>query len=126
RLGLQGGRERNVTYRQLDARMDRVGAMLAGLGARPGERVGMLIGNRVEFLECFFGAMRLGAIPVILNTRLAADMLSAIFEDAGCRIAIVDPSCNSQAVAIAERLALAHRIALDGAPAGLPADRHRP
>src|SRR5262249_46436167 len=52
-IDLHGGRERNVTYRHLDARMDRVAAMLAGLGARPGERVGMLIGNRVEFLECF-------------------------------------------------------------------------
>src|SRR5579871_674451 len=77
-IDLHGGRERQITYRTLDARMDRVAAMLAGLGARPGERIGMLIGNRVEFLEVFFGAMRMGAIPVILNTRLAADTLTAI------------------------------------------------
>jgi long-chain acyl-CoA synthetase len=117
-IDLHGGREREVTYGALDARMDRVAAMLAGLGARAGERIGMLVGNRVEFLEVFFGAMRMGAIPVILNTRLAADTLIAIFAEAGCRIAVIDPACNRNAVAIAERLPLAHRIALDEAPAG--------
>jgi long-chain acyl-CoA synthetase len=126
-IDLFGGRERQVSYRDLDRRMDRVAAMLAGLGAQPGERIGVLVGNRVEFLEVFFGAMRLGAIPVILNTRLAADTLTAIFADAGCRIAVIDPGCNRHAVAIAERLPLAHRIALadvsmkDSAPPGFVA-----
>ncbi len=117
-IDLFGGRERQITYAELDRRMDRVAAMLAGRGAQPGERIGMLVGNRVEFLELFFGAMRIGAIPVILNTRLAADTLSAIFAEAGCRIAAIDPACNPNAVAIAERLPLVHRIALDDAPAG--------
>src|SRR5690349_15817207 len=57
-IDLAGGRERQVTYRVLDSRMDRVAAMLAGLGAQAGERIGVLVGNRVEFLEVFFGAMR--------------------------------------------------------------------
>jgi long-chain acyl-CoA synthetase len=117
-IDLFGGRERQITYRDLDRRMDRVAAMLAGLGARAGERIGVLVANRVEFLEVFFGAMRLGAIPVILNTRLAADTLRAIFADAGCRIAVIDPGCNRHAVAIAEQLPLVHRIALDQAPPG--------
>jgi long-chain acyl-CoA synthetase len=117
-IDLFGGRERRITYQALDQRMDRVAAMLAGLGARVGERIGVLVGNRVEFLEVFFGAMRLGAIPVILNTRLAADTLTAIFADAGCRIAVIDPACNRHAVAIAEGLPLAHRIALDQPPPG--------
>src|SRR5215470_19202937 len=80
-INLFGGRERQITYRALDQRMDRVAAMLAGRGARAGERIGVLVGNRVEFLEVFFGAMPLGAVPVILNTRLAADTLTAIFAD---------------------------------------------
>ena len=120
-IDLFGGRERRITYAALDRRMDRVAAMLAMLGAQPGERIGMLVGNRVEFLELFFGAMRIGAIPVILNTRLAADTLAGIFAEAGCRIAAIDPACNPNAVAIAERLPLAHRIALDSAFAGFVA-----
>ena len=106
--------ERTSTYRQLDERMDRVAAMLARLGVRPGERVAMLVGNRVEFIEFFFGAMRAGTIPLLLNTRLAADTLEGLIADANCVLAIVDPSCNKDALSIA------------GARAGSPPHAARP
>ena len=60
-IDLFGGRERASTYRALDERMDRVARLLRGRGIAPGQRVGMLVGNRTEFLEIFFGAMRAGA-----------------------------------------------------------------
>jgi long-chain acyl-CoA synthetase len=112
-IDLFGGRERNSTYRQLDERMNRVASMLARLGVRPGERVAMLIGNRGEFIEFFFGAMRAGAIPLLLNTRLAADTLGKLIADAECALAIVDPSCNRDALLIASRAPCRHRMLLD-------------
>jgi long-chain acyl-CoA synthetase len=112
-IDLFGGQERQVTYRELDQRMDRVAAMLSELGVAPGERVAMLVGNRLEFVEFFFGAMRMGSIPVPLNTRLAADTLTYIFEDAGCSVALIDPSCNRDAVAISARIPLRHRLLID-------------
>jgi long-chain acyl-CoA synthetase len=81
-IDLFGGRERTSTYRQLDQRMDQVAAMLARLGVRPGQRIAMLVGNRTEFVEFFFGAMRAGAIPLPLNTRLAGETLAHIVADA--------------------------------------------
>jgi len=112
-IDLFGGRERTSTYRQLDQRMDGVARMLAALGVRPGERVAMLIGNRVEFIEFFFGAMRAGAIPLLLNTRLAADTLTQLITDANCALMIADPACNRDAVAIAGRVPVRHRMLLD-------------
>src|SRR5258708_7450385 len=109
-IDLHGGCERESTYRALDARMDRVARLLARLGVAPGERVGMLVGNRVEFIEFFFGAMRAGAIPVPLNTRLAADTLRHILTDAGCTLALVDPGCNRDAVSVAMGVPLRHRL----------------
>src|SRR6266516_5000200 len=50
-IDLFGGRERCATYRELDQRMNGVASMLARLGVRAGERVAMLIGNRMEFIE---------------------------------------------------------------------------
>jgi long-chain acyl-CoA synthetase len=117
-IDLFGGHERSSTYRQLDARMDRVAAMLARLGVRPGERVAMLVGNRTEFIEFFFGAMRAGAIPLPLNTRLAGDTLAHIIADAACVLAVVDPTTNRDALAIAERAPLRHRLLLDQERAG--------
>ena len=112
-IDLHGGRERQVTYRALDARMDQVAAMLARLGVMPGERVAMLVGNRLEFIEFFFGAMRAGAIPVPLNTRLAADPLAYIFRDADCAASLIDPRCNPEAIGIAQAVPLRHRLLLD-------------
>jgi long-chain acyl-CoA synthetase len=117
-IDLYGGRERASTYRTLDARMDAVARLLARLGVAPGERVGMLVGNRVEFIEFFFGAMRAGAIPVPLNNRLAADTLRHIFTDAGCTLALVDPGCNRDALSIATGVTLRHRLVLDDTPPG--------
>jgi long-chain acyl-CoA synthetase len=114
-IDLFGGTERCSTYRALDARMDRVARMLARLDVRPGERVAMVIGNRTEFVEFFFGAMRTGAIPLPLNTRLAAGTLADIIRDAGCVLAVIDPSAHRDALSIAASLPLHHKLLLDGA-----------
>jgi len=112
-IDLFGGQERNFTYTELNARMDRVASMLARLGVQPGERVAMLVGNRVEFIEFFFGAMRIGAIPVPLNTRLAKDTLEFIFRDAACTVALIDPACNKDGIDLAIKVPLRERILLD-------------
>ena len=117
-VDLFGGRERISTYRDLDARMNAVASMVARLGVRPGERVAMLVGNRTEFIEFFFGSMRAGAIPLALNTRLAAETLEHIIADARCTLAIIDPSSHRDALAIGRRLALARTLLLDTASDG--------
>jgi long-chain acyl-CoA synthetase len=117
-IDLYGGVERFVTYAQLDERADRVAGLVRRLGVQPAERVGMIVGNRVEFLEIFFGAMRAGAIPVPINTRLARDTLKFILEDAECRIAFVEPAIHPGAMEVAQAAPLTQRIALQDAPAG--------
>ena len=99
-IDLHGGRERQVTYAQLDERSDRVAGLVQSLGVKPGQRVGMIVGNRVEFLEIFFGAMRAGAIPVAINTRLARETLKFILEDAECSAAFVDPEAHPNAMEV--------------------------
>jgi long-chain acyl-CoA synthetase len=112
-IDLFDGHERRSTYRQLDARMNAIASMLARLGVVPGERVAMLIGNRTEFIEFFFGSMRAAAIPLLLNIRLAAPTLEQIITDARCALAIVDPSSHRDALAIAKRSPLRERLVLD-------------
>src|SRR5215831_17356019 len=116
-IDLFGGSERCATYRQLDQRMNAVARMLARLGVRPGERVAMLVGNRTEFIEFFFGAMRAGAIPLPLNIRLAGATLERIIADAACVLAMVDPASNRDALTLARRLPL-RRLLLDRDEAG--------
>ncbi len=115
---LWGGIERTHTYSELDQRMDRAAALLTALGLRAGDRLALLVGNRGEYLEIFFGAMRAGIVPVPLNHKQTSDMLAFMIKDAGCVGAVVDPSTLPSGVGIVENCALAIRVALDQTPPG--------
>ncbi|HLL69418.1 MAG TPA: (2,3-dihydroxybenzoyl)adenylate synthase [Micromonosporaceae bacterium] len=54
-----------LTYRQLDARADRLAAGLHARGIRPGDRVVVQLTNTAAFVEVLFGLWRLGAVPVV-------------------------------------------------------------
>ena len=94
-IDLWNGSERRVTYSQLDSRANQVAAMLAAKGLQPGDRLGLLIGNRIEFIEVFFGSMRAGIVPVPLNIKQPPASLTFMVEDAGCRGVVVDPDSVS-------------------------------
>lgn len=58
------------TFDDIRRQADIASARLASLGVKPGETVGLWIPNRPEFAWVWFGAAQMGAMPVILNTRL--------------------------------------------------------
>src|SRR6185295_9371601 len=66
---IQGDRE--LTFAQLDARCNRMANALRELGVGPGDRVALMFSNDFRFLESLFGPMRLGAVAVPFNTRMA-------------------------------------------------------
>ena len=57
-----------VTFAELAADARRVASALTALGVGKGTRVGILMPNRLDWLRCAFGAWRLGAIVVPINT----------------------------------------------------------
>ena len=48
--------------------VNRCGSALRRLGVRPEERVLLLLHDGPEFVYSFFGAIKIGAVPVPLNT----------------------------------------------------------
>ena len=60
----------SMTYGDLHARANRAGNALAGLGVEPEHRVMMLMLDTLDFPPCFWGAIRLGAVAVPVNTLL--------------------------------------------------------
>ena len=55
------------TYNDLRQHSSYLASYIQAEGIQPGDRVGILAGNRVEYASVFFACMRLGAILVILN-----------------------------------------------------------
>ncbi|HLN10577.1 MAG TPA: class I adenylate-forming enzyme family protein [Xanthobacteraceae bacterium] len=62
------GAER-ITYRALDATVDAVAGQLAARGFGKGDRLALLVGNRLEFVYALLAAARIGVIAVPMNTR---------------------------------------------------------
>ena len=74
--------DRVLTFAQVDERADRLAAALSRRGIEAGDRVGILAMNAVEYLEAQVATMRIGAILVPLNFRLAVPELAFITGDA--------------------------------------------
>ena len=75
-----------LSFREMNEGANRAAHMFLGLGVQPGDRVGLLMMNSIEFVESFFGLAKLGAVVVPLNWRLVPDELSFILKDSGVGI----------------------------------------
>lgn len=84
------GRVRRLNAFEFDALCQAVSRGLARRGVAKGARVGILSENRHEFLACYFGIMRLGAVAVPVNYRLPGSTIDYIFEDSGIELTFCD------------------------------------
>ena len=87
-------RPRPVSFRELDTACDACARGLIRAGLAPGDRVGILSLNRVEFVIALLGAMRAGVVPVPINVKLSADTVSYILSDSGARLVFAEPECR--------------------------------
>ena len=71
----------SVTYGELAANVDRTGNALRSLGIQMEQRVVMQVVDSPAFPYAFFGAIKIGAIPVPTNTLLPPHDLRYILED---------------------------------------------
>ena len=117
-IDLTGKAPREVTYGELEERLDRFASLVTDLGLKPGDRLAMCVGNRFEFIEIMYGAMRAGVVPVTLNTKLGTDVLDHIVRDSDCVAAIVEPGSNRFVVDVIEQAGLKPLIAFDPVPPG--------
>jgi len=92
------------SYRELRTRVDRLASGLERLGIAPGDRVALLMLNCHHFIEMVFACFELGAVIVPLNTRLAADELAFIINDAECAALVTDEALEPLAATLRPRL----------------------
>lgn len=72
---------RNLTYGELHAAATRVGPMLARLGVERENRIALILLDTVDFPVVYWGAVRAGVVPVLMNTRLTVDQYRYLLED---------------------------------------------
>lgn len=78
-----------VTYGELFARVNQFGNALKKLGVRMEERILLLLLDTPDFAVSFFGAIKIGAIPVPVNTLLKPADYKYLLNNSRARVAVV-------------------------------------
>ena len=89
----------DVTYAALAENVARAAHTLTSLGLRRGERMVMVVKDSPEFFYIFWGAVKAGIIPVVLNTLLHAPDYQFYLEDSGCAAAVFSPDFADELLA---------------------------
>ncbi len=111
------GTVHRTDYRSIHDRARQVSAALLALGIRSGDRVATLAWNSERHIECWYGAMGIGAVLHTLNPRLHPDQLAWIASDAGSRVLILETSFVGLVESIREKLPFEHYVIIADAAA---------
>ncbi|MCB1406261.1 MAG: benzoate-CoA ligase family protein [Rhodobacteraceae bacterium] len=79
-----------MTYAALIAEAARWGHAFAAAGLRRGDRIAMLLDDTPVYPAAFFGAVRAGFVPVLLNIQTPPDVLQFFLRDSGARVALCE------------------------------------
>jgi fatty-acyl-CoA synthase len=82
--------DRTVTWAELHEASSRLANGFIERGIGPGDRVGILAGNCVEYLEMVTAGYKVGSVLVPLNVRLTPTELRYIIGHSGCRAVVAD------------------------------------
>ena len=98
--------DRDLTWGELSTRADRVAAGLAKLGVGHGDRIGLLMSNRPEFIEVYVAAARLGAIVAPFNLRFTPHELAFVVDNADGDVVVTESALAGGLSLAAEQRAL--------------------
>lgn len=104
------------TYAALNRRACAMARIWSDCGCAPGDRVSILSGNRVEYVDAFFAAGKSGVVLAPLSTRLTATELAAQIEDAGPRLVLYSRAYAPLASDARELTSVRHWLALEHLP----------
>lgn len=101
--------DREISYRELDARANRLGHALLGLGLEHQDVVGLMARNTSEFLITYFACAKAGLICAPVNLALSGQEIAYCLNDAQAKILIVEEALAQAAGALPAALpALTH------------------
>src|SRR2546421_1827304 len=110
-----GGRA--ITYADVAASVDRCANALAALGVEPEHRVLLVLNDSPAFAAAFWGATKLGAVAVPINTLMTPAEYEFLLTDSRARVAIVEAPVAGRLLAVRHRCPSLRAIIVVGGPA---------
>jgi len=81
-----------ITYDQLNLRVNKAANAFYKLGIRKGDKVAFVLPNCLEFLYCWFGLAKIGAVSVFVNNGMKSESLSYLLSSSDSETMIIDQS----------------------------------
>jgi benzoate-CoA ligase len=110
--------DRILAYADVQELANRTGNALRELGVEMEHRVLMICLDTPEFLGTFWGAIKIGAIPVPVNTLMRAVDYRYILDDSRARVAVVSAPLLAEAGAALGGARYLRHVLVAGGPAG--------
>jgi benzoate-CoA ligase family protein len=85
-----------LSYAELCAQACRWGHGFVSLGLARGERVLLFLDDTPAYPAAFFGAVRAGFVPLLINTLTPPDLLQFYLADSGATVAVADAEFTSR------------------------------
>src|SRR5882757_1028176 len=104
---------RRMTWREVAQQSACVAAGFKTLGLQSGDRVALLVGNRIEFALAMFGAAHAGLVTVLLSTRQQKPEIAYVLTDCGAKLLIHEAVLADRLPAASDVPDVTHRIAVD-------------
>jgi long-chain acyl-CoA synthetase len=104
--------DRRMTWREVAQQSAAVAAGLRKFGLQSGDRVALLLGNRIEFALAMFGAAHLGLVTVVLSTRQQKPEIAYVLTDSGAKLLIHEAPLADRLPDARDVPDLVHRISV--------------
>ena len=93
-------RGRSVTYGEVAERASRFGNALRARGVEMEQRVLLALPDSPAFAEAFWGAIKIGAVPVPVNNAGHAEEYAFLLEDSRARAVVADAAAAAEILAV--------------------------
>ncbi|HUF93986.1 MAG TPA: benzoate-CoA ligase family protein [Candidatus Limnocylindria bacterium] len=110
--------DRVLTYADLADLANRTGNALLELGVRMEDRVLMLCLDAPEFVGTFWGAIKMGAVPVPVNTLMRAADYLYFLNDSRAKVAVISAPLMAEVGPILGQAPHLRHVLVAGGPAG--------
>jgi len=113
--------DRRITYGGLHESVNRTGSALRELGIRPEERVLLLMLDVPEMIFAFFGAVKIGAVPIPTNALWTPEDYEFVLRDSRAAAVIVSAELYPRIEGVLPRCSSVRHVIVSGGSAGCAA-----
>lgn len=107
---VDGGKR--MTWREVAQTSAQIAAGFKEIGLHPGDRIALLLGNRIEFVLALFGAAHLGLVSVMCSTRQQKPEIAYLLADSGAKLIIHEDDLAERIPDSVEIPTLLHRVSI--------------